>query len=145
MDGHVFISLERRAQVKILNINAHVPCFVCTHYAVPKDLRDQVASGGDTDSIRVWLLWSEVDDNVRVGYCPILRYFLDFFVRKDEDGVGAWRIHLRIALRLVAEFLSKCVHPDFLCDGFPSQLFVAGDEFFRRRMVYWGVEVFDVW
>ena len=87
----------------------------------------------------------EVDDHVCVGYHSVSRDVLDFFFRKDEDGVGTGCARLRIALRLVAEFLSKCVHLDVLCDGVPRQLLIAGDELSRRWMSDWGAEVFYVW
>ena len=83
-------------------------------------------------------MWSEVDDNARVGNGSVLWYLLDFVMCEDEDGVSPWSVHFLVALRLVAKFLVEGVHPDLFRDGVPCQLFVADDEFARGRMCHRG-------
>ena len=36
-DTHVFVSVKWRAEIKILDIHAHVLCKGSAHYTVPKD------------------------------------------------------------------------------------------------------------
>jgi hypothetical protein len=134
---------------KFFYINAHILCFVCTYYTVPKDLRCgevgrarcefagvmyEVAAGGDADSIGVWLLRTEVDNDACVGHRSVFWDGSYLFVGKDEDGVGTGCVRFCVALCLVPKFLAESVHPDVLRDGVLRQLLIAGDKFSRCRM-----------
>ena len=102
---------------------------------------DEVSSCCDADSIGVRLLWAEINNYACICDCSVSWDGLDLGVCEDEVRVGTRCARLLVTLCLIAKFLTKRVHPDFLGDGVPCQLFVAGDEFSSSRMCDWCAEV----
>ena len=105
---------------------------------------DEVPISGDADLIRVGLLQSKIDHNVRVSDLPVLWNSSSFFVCEDENWIRARRVCFLISLRLVTKFSTKTIHTDFSGDWISREFFVARNELSSDGMCDRGANMFDV-
>ncbi len=100
--SHVLIPIEWGFEVHVLNVGS---CESGTDDTVPHDLRryhvggacgkfervlDKVPTNCDADRIRVFLLWTMVNDNASISYCPIFGNAENFCVVKIENCVSTF-------------------------------------------------------
>jgi hypothetical protein len=101
---HIFIPVERRAKVHVLEVGAGKTCPLCVDCAVSKKfggnhisgahgefkrIIDQVTTNRDANVVKVFFLWTIIDDNSTIRDCPAGRDVPDLFGRKGEDCVGS--------------------------------------------------------
>jgi hypothetical protein len=75
---HVFVPIEWRVKVHVLDVSASKTCPLCADCAVPKKVRgnhvsgvcgeykwiiDQVTASSDAHTVRVFFLWTMINDN----------------------------------------------------------------------------------
>ena len=78
---HIFIPVKRRVKVYVLNVGASKLCPFCTDCAVPKKFGENHVSGvpgefkriidlftanSDANAVRVFFLWTMIDDNSKI-------------------------------------------------------------------------------
>ncbi len=71
---------------------------------------DQVTANSDANAVRVFFLWTMIDDNSTIRDCMVGRDVLNLFGGKEEDCVGpivdAW-----FALRQLMYLFARCRYP----------------------------------
>ena len=101
-DLHVLISVQRRVQVEFFNVHRHVSGIGCAQHAIPEDLGsdqircvggqftwivDEIATDRDSHPIRVFFLWSIINDNSTISNCSIFWYVLDLIMIHEEESI----------------------------------------------------------
>ncbi len=99
----IFIPIEWHVKVHVLDVSTGKKCPLHADCAVPKKFRgnhvsgacgefkriiDQVTTNSDANAVRVFFLWTMIDDNLTIRDCPVGRDVANFFGGKEEDCVG---------------------------------------------------------
>ncbi len=135
---HIFIPIEWHVKVHVLDIGADKMCPLCADCAVPKKFRgnhvsgargefkriiDQVTANSDANAVRVFFLWTIINDNSTIHDCPVSRDVTNLFGGKEEDCVGligdAW-----VALCQWMYLFAHCWYPEMLEVGIMLQFLV---------------------
>ncbi len=85
---HIFIPVKWCVKVHVLDVSAGKTCPLCADCAVPKKfggnhvsdacgefkrIIDQVTTNRDADVVRVFFLWTMIDENSTISDCPVSR------------------------------------------------------------------------
>jgi hypothetical protein len=125
---HIFIPIEWHVKVYVLDVGSSIACPLCADLAVPKKFRgnhvsgahgdfkriiDEVTANSDANAVRVFFLWTMIDDNSTICDCPVGRDVPNLFGGKEEDCVGpiddAW-----FALCQLMYLFAHCRYPEML-------------------------------
>ncbi len=135
---HIFIPIEWRIKVHVLDVGTGKRYPLCADCAVPKKFRgnhvsgvcdefkriiDQVTANSDANVVRVFFLWMMIDDNLTICDGPVGRGVPNLFGGKEEDCVGpiggAW-----FALCQLMHLFAHCQYPEILEVGIMLQFLV---------------------
>ncbi len=96
---HAFIPIEWHVKVNVLDVGAGKTCPLCADCSVPKKFRgnhvsgacgelkriiDQVTTNSDANAVRVFLLWTMIDDNSTIRDCQVGRDVPNLFGEKKK-------------------------------------------------------------
>ncbi len=137
---HTFTPIEWHVKVHVLDVGPGKTCPLCADRPVPKKFRgnhvsgacgefkriiDQITANSDANAVRVFFLWTMINDNLTIRDCPVGRDVRNLFWGKEEDCVGpigdAWFVlcqsmylfaHCRypeiLEVRIMLQFLELC-------------------------------------
>ena len=126
---HVFVSCHWCAEVVVFDVDTHEFGIGSADNAVAEDFEswevccacgefarvcDEVAAGGDTNSVGICFLGVIVDDDVCVCHCVVPGNGCDLVMGEDEESVGSRCVRSSITLGEITKFFSKCSCP---CGG----------------------------
>ena len=154
---HVFKSIEGGSQVKILDVEAHVLCAFSAEDTVPHQFQcgevgcscrelagvvDEVASRRDSNAMRVYFLWTELDNYPCVRDCSICLDEEDVSVSHNKNCIGTFLPSFIVPLQYASKVFSKGGLPYLHRGGVDHQFFVTRYFSPRRRLYHGHRQVF---
>ncbi len=144
----VFILIEWRVNVHVLDVGAGKTCPLCADCSDTKKFRgnrvsgacgefkriiDQVITNSDANAVRVFFLWTMINDNSTICDCPVGRDVPNLFGGKEEDCVGpigdTW-----FALCQLMYLFAHCRYPEMFEAGIMLQCLELCYGFLGDRM-----------
>ena len=143
-DFHVLESVQRCREVEVFNVETHVLGVFRAEHAIPMQLCrchvggpcgelswviNLVATGGDSDAMRVVFLQTIGDDDLCVRWRLIFWYVRYVLWFHDKNCIRSFSSCFDITLTHATEVFAKCRHPNFGRYRIIHQLAIAGDVF----------------
>jgi len=97
---HIFETVHRGTQIKVLNVEAEIFSPWCADDTVPKHfcsgeisrpggqfarVMNEITTGSQSNTVGIFLLWSVIDNDTCVGYHAIGRNLSDFVVCENVN------------------------------------------------------------